>query len=311
MKIKKIQFKFKSGFATQLESDTLLSYIFANDFDNLKDIFGKFKSGENLPFVISSAFFSSKLPKPYFFNSNNNEESEEKSLDQMIKSELDRKKKKSLNTLPIQKDIFETIFEGSMQDYENKISQILKEEKNNQEKTIFETLAESKNKIPRDFSNKTEPYSLEINYYNGSFDIFVKVYDDEAFAKFYKSMEKTFLALGWGKYKSKGYGKIEYINCLDLSTQEQEVFDYFEKLQKEKNIYFVLNNFKLTKEDIEKIDFEQSNLNIQSKNTKSLRQNPFKGNMSFVYPGSVIVSKDGLKGGYYQVNNSFNFGYLL
>jgi len=41
MKIKKIVFKFKSGYITPLKSDTILSYIFAYNFEKLKDIYMK------------------------------------------------------------------------------------------------------------------------------------------------------------------------------------------------------------------------------------------------------------------------------
>ena len=96
-----------------------------------------------------------------------------------------------------------------------------------------------------------------------------------------------------------------------------------EKWKKNRN-YLVLNNYKPTDKELKMIDFDNSYIDINWKNTKTIQEfnrNFFKGNMNFIKAGSIISIKKptnnsswdnkGLKGDSYKSWYSVNFGYLF
>lgn len=304
MQIKKIKLNFKSGFATELESDTILWYIFALDFDNLKDIFQEFNNW-NAPFLISNWFFEWYLPKPFYFNPKLKIWSNI-SLDNILENEPNRKINKNIKYFPIDKNIFDYFFQWD--DFE-KFKKLVDKFKSNI--PSYKINSHFKNFTTRFNLWETTPYVLEnINYFDENIVLYIKIYDENMRQKFYNSMQIIFNTVGFGKYKSIWYWKIKTILLEDLNDKEKELFDYIENMKKEW-IYYILNNYLPTQEEIKTFDLNKSNLDIQNKNTKTTQKNIFKWNMNFVYPWSLIYTNEKLKWTYYKIENSFNFWYLF
>jgi hypothetical protein len=139
--------------------------------------------------------------------------------------------------------------------------------------------------------------------------MYVKIFDEEAFNLFWMVMKEVLETIGRGKAISRGYGKLHQVKVVELNEEEQSVFAYLNTL-KQQGILVVLNNFKPSEQEIKMIDLEHSFLSFTNKNTKSLGKHIFKGNMTFIAPGSVLQKKANTPdfvGSYYQVNQSFNF----
>ena len=307
MDIQKIRLRFKSWLATPLESDTVLWYVFAYDFDNLEDVFQDFVDW-NPPFVISNGFVDWYLPKPFYFN--NNFQREAANLSQQLALEQERKDKKSLSYFPAEKEIFKLLFEWNkdqMAEYDQKINQILENKNIN-----INTNTEAKNYVPRYHKADTQPYNLENIYYSSNdFSIYIKIFDDSKTQRFLESMKNVFESIGFGKYKSRGYWKISMFENSLIDENEKNLFDYLQELGEDKWIYYVLNNYKIHQQEIDSIDTAQSYLNIWTKNTKTTQDFVFKWNMSMVLPWSVIYADTKLTWDYYQTNKSFNFWYIF
>lgn len=302
MIIKKIQLKFKSGYLTPLESDTILWYIFAKNFLELESVFNKYKQWD-IPFKISNGFINWNISRPIIFGDNKHDKS---SLLADLIIEKDKKLLKSLSYVPLKKEILKAIFED-----QDKIPDILKTM--NESNVEIECLSsEMKNSIPRFNQWETTPFVVnDIRYSTSEYNIYVKIYDEKDFSKFFELMQKTLLALWRWKWVSRWYGKVSTCELKDLTDQESEAFKYLEQL-KSKNQIVVLNNYKPDNTEIENINLEKSYLQFINKNTKTKERNVFKWNMKFIAPGSVLYVKDWeLKGSYYQVWTSFNFWYIF
>lgn len=302
MNIKKIQLNFKNGYLTPLESDTIFWYVFAKHFSELETIFNKFKAWE-APFLLSNWFIDWKIARPVIFHDSNHEKT---SLLEDLKEEKEKKKLKSLNFIPFKKDILRVIFEDP-----DKIPEILKETYEEDKKTEYIS-SEMKNSMPRFSQGETVPFVInDIKFSTAKYNIYVKIFDESDFEKFFELMQKTLLSIGWGKWVSRWYGKISLCELVDLSQEEKEAFDYIEQLKKNNQI-IVLNNYKPSDTEIDNMDLNKSYLQFINKNTKTSDKNTFKWNMKFIAPGSVVYVNDWeIVGSYYQVWTSFNFWYLF
>ena len=161
---KKIILKPKSWLITPLESDTILSYIFAYNFEKLEHIYKKFQDWNNLPFLITNWFLENTLPRPMYFCDVNNELHEKTTLIQDINSELDKKKIKKLTNIPFDKSILELIFTWK----QDELRGVLKNNSDKKEKIeikSIEIVSEYKNSIPRFNIWETNPFEItDINY---------------------------------------------------------------------------------------------------------------------------------------------------
>lgn len=304
MQLKKIMVTFKSGYITPLESDTLLWYVFAKSFEQLEPLFEKFEKG-NPSFLFSTGLREGIIPRPFMKTKETTKES--LSLQKDLEKEVNKKKIKKTEWIKMECELFEKLMEWNPLEGED-----LEKEKGslNEIKTSV-----MKNSIPRFWSGETSPYGIEdVTYSQNGYAFFVKIEDEEDFQKFFKEMQNILLTIGWGKGVSRGFGKISQCECVDLSDEEKKFFEYREKIRAQKNTYFVMNNYKPKEKELEMIDFEKSYLQYLNKNTKTMGENVFKGNMKFIAPGSVIVFKESIEGvlwSYYQVEHSFNFWYLF
>lgn len=323
MEYKKIVLKPKSWIITPLESDTILSYVFAFGIaqgnQDVINIFEDFKNWELL-FLITNTFICWNwkifIPKPMFFQ--DKQERTNISLKEAIKNESTRKKFKKSDYVVFDKDILKNIFDWDLSDEaKQKIIEWKKEyDKNIEIDNIW------KNSIPRFNSWETNPFSVKAEFAN-EYSIFVKVFDKEKFDDFYKFMKNLFETIGFGAWKSRWFGKFKEIKLLNLSTTEKETFDYLKNLEKDW-LKLVLNNYKPTDEELEKVNWWESFFDINWKNAKTIQEfneKFFKWRMNFIKAGSVLRVKSDeeiwwsqmkkLKGWYYESNGSYNFGYIF
>ena len=310
MEIKKIIFTFKSWYITPLESDTILGYIFAMNFNTLKDVFDDFQKWES-PFLITNAFEDGYLPRPSYFTNN---EQLLPTLEKDIKDEKDRKKLKKSLWLPLDKKALELCFLNKNKQQQNEFKKYLISNENN-DKEENKKVSEFKNNIPRFHKWETNPYTIEnVKWDKRSFIIYVKILDEDKWNKFYASMKTIFTTIWWGKWKSRWYGKIDKIEVETLTTEEKEVFDYIEEM-KNNGRYYILNNYKPSNEELKVINLEESFIEYNHKNGKTLQNMPFKWQFSFIKAGSVVQSDNKLIWDKYvfenENNKSVNFGYLF
>lgn len=297
MLIKKIELQFKSWFITPLDSDTLLSYIFSLYFEKLSDIFQLFLDRKTIPFIFSNGFESQTLPKPLLFPSKQSDQS----LITTLSQEKTRKKMKSQTTIFCNTSDLWSLLNGEI---------ISTFPENGEYRGI-----ELKNKILRFGMGETDPYiTHNIKYNPNSYTIYVKIYNNDAFERFFHFFQHSLLNLWYGKAKSRGYGKVAKCECLNLTENEQAFFDFHTKL-KEKWIYYVLNNYKIDKSEFSLFDFWKSNYTLYSKHTKSLQWTIFKWEQKFIQAGSILYAYHPIEkkvlGDYYQHEQSFNFWYLF
>lgn len=307
MIIKKIVLKTKSWLITSLESDTVLSYVFAYNFEKLQNIYNNFIDWNNLPFLITNWYIENTLPRPIYFEKieKNNTRT---SLIEDINQEVEKKSIKKLSNIPMDKEILEFIFNSRHEELREKLKIFTQTE------SKIKKISEYKNSIPRFNIWDTNPYEIEnIEYNKWNYVIYVKIFEEDNFKIFFDCLKNTFEKVWFWKGKSRWYGHFLNVELQELNQNEKEVFDYIEKL-KSNNLYFVLNNFKPKTEEIETIDIEKSFYLINSKHTKSLTEfntNIFKWQMNFFQVGSIIYSEKKLIWDKYQSDNSFNFGFIF
>ncbi len=308
--MKKMVFKFKSWYITPLESDTILSYVFALNFDKLKNIYKNF---ENIPFNITNAFDHGYIVRPFYMWEDDKQET---TFQEDIENEPVRKKLKKISYIPIDKQILKShLKDKNIKEQEDYKTKLLAEKELQEKENKEEQVSEFKNAIPRYNKGETTPFTIDdVNHTDQEKVIYVKVYDEQQYNIFFDCLKETFETVWWWKWKSKWYGKIEYIQNQDLTEKEKEFFEYVEEL-KNKNKYIILNNFKPSKEDLENIQNDKSFINLNHKHTKSLDNMPFKWKMSFIEAWSFLYSDNILKWDYYKAilkeKESINFGYLF
>ena len=282
-----------------MESDTLLSYIFAVDFPNTETIFQKFLKSQTVPFIFSNAMLAGELPRPlYFFD-----KKRETCLEEALAVELKRKKIKSANTIAMKKSDLLSLFEyGDFKSFESSSTQV--------------NIAEFKNTLKRFGTWVTTPYIIpSVRYVDWDLVVYVKIYDKNIFELFFSQMQKVLLQYGFGAWKSIWYGKIRSCTLTKLTTEEEEVFDYIHYLRTQGKIY-LLNNYKPAQEELLQIDEKFSTYQIHTKQAKMLGNQVFKWPLNFFAPWSVLQMKKWLDinkiyGDYYQSHQAFNFWYLF
>lgn len=303
MELKKIEFKFSSGYITPLESDTILWYVFANDFENLQEIHNKFANGE-VPFMISNGFDKWFLPKPFYINSDLEHVNE--TLEEALKNEIERKNAKSVKELPVDVALFRAYLWSENVEY---YKAFIIKDKPQSNKTVE---VDYKNSIGR-FSSSwdwTVPYSIDnVKYSENQMIVYVKIYDEESWNKFFNSMKVVFEKLWWWKWKSRWYWKVsEFSNPMELDQKEKELFEYFEELEKNWK-YIILNNYIPSDDEIDQMNIDNTYMSLVYKNAKSISKEIFKGNMKFIWEGSYIESSSKLTWTFYKSWRSFNFWY--
>lgn len=300
MQIQKILLSFKSGLITPIESDTLLSYIFAMDFAYNEPIFRLFQSKETVPFVFSNAMLPGLLPRPLFFPS---KEKKEIWITEALHSELERKKTKSASMIQMQASAFSDFFAG------------LQTQNMLQEPEIT-SIAEFKNTVPRFAQADTTPYSIpQVHYTDQDWVVYVKIYDQKAFQRFFASMQTVLMQYGFWAGKSRGYGKLSACTLQESTPSEKAVFDEIDQLRKQGLVYLI-NNFKPSSLEIQQIDWSKSYYQLHTKQAKKADGEIFKGALNFLAAGSVLswkISDDPNTryGDFYQTNQAFNFWYLF
>lgn len=298
MNIKKIVLRFKTGLLTPIESDTLLSYVFALDFNKLEKVFQSFLGPDTVPFVFSNAMFPEELPKPLLFPKTDNKVM----LEEALEYELVRKQQKIVNTIRMESPTLKAAFE--------KQGDIVLGQK-----APWNLLRnEQKNMTPRFWKGETVPYALPNVSYWDEYVVYVKIYNDDLFSCFFDSMQKVLMGLGFWAGKSRGYGKLLKCELLDLHVNEKACFDEIEKLRK-KGLIYVLNNYKPADQECKMIDYENSSYVIHTKQAKG-GKSVFKGALHFFGEGSCLqftapVQEKIVLGGYYEVHQAFNFWYLF
>lgn len=308
---KKIILKPSSWLITHLESDTILSYIFAYNFEKLQSIFQKFKDWKNIPFIISNWFLENTLPRPIFFI-DNKDKLKNSTLFEDIITEVDKKKIKKLIDIPFNKSILDLIFTWN----DEKLRENLKiYVKSNEWKKIFDNVIELKNSIPRFNNWETIPYEIwDIKYISWNYEIYAKIENELDFNLFFNCFKNTFEKIWFWKWKSRWYWHFKSIETKDLEENEKEVLEYIKELKKQ-NLYFVLNNFKPSFEEINSLNLDKSFYEINMKHTKSLSEFNnnliFKWQMNFFKEWSIIYSEKELKWDYYKSWNSYSFGYIF
>jgi len=306
----KIVLKPKSWLITSLESDTILSYIFAYNFEKLEHIYKKFQNWKDLPFLITNWFLENILPRPMFFSEKKGKSDPTTLLDD-IKNEVDKKKIKKLSNIPFEKNILELIFTWKDDELRGKLESF---SKNSELKKNKETVSEYKNSIPRFNIWDTNPYEIEdIEYISWNYEIYVKIFNEADFDLFFDCFKNTFEKIWFWKGKSRWYWHFEKIENSNLNEKEKEVFEYLQEL-KNKNIYLILNNYKPTDEEIWSFDLDKSFYQINTKHTKSLsefNENIFKWQMNYISAWSVINSKKELIWESYISWNSYNFWFIF
>lgn len=302
---KKIVLTPKSWLITPLESDTVLSYIFAFNFEKLEHIYKKFQEWINLPFLITNWLLENTLPRPMFFS--DEKHPQESSLLEDINEEVSKKKIKKITQLPLDKSLLELIFNWKNNEFRDRLKNI----SNNGNKEI---VIDFKNSIPRFNNWDTNPYEIpDINYISWNYVIYVKLIDEKDFELFFDCLKNTFEKIWFWKWKSRWYGHFKNVEIKDLDINESEVFKYIDELKKQ-NLYFVLNNYKPKDSEIDKFNLDKSFYQLNSKHTKSLsefNENIFKWQMNFISEWSVIYSDDKLVWDSYKSDNSYNFWFIF
>ena len=318
---KKIELYPKTWIKTPLESDTILWYVFAFGFvqnnDEIKQIFEDFKTWK-LSLLITNAFVSSEnevfVPRPIYFDTRweNQMRPDENDLEKAIENESKRKKKKKVSLI-------------KFTDLKKYLSVEQDEILDNAVQVNFDDIVQQdvvwKNAIPRFHTADTNPFAENADFAK-KYTIYVKIFDEEKFNKFFNFMKNLFETIGFWAGKSRWFWKFEKIKLSGLTEQEKEILNFVEEWKKQGN-YLVLNNYKPTDEELEMIDFDNSYIDINWKNTKTIQEfnkNFFKGNMNFIKAGSVINMRSdekvgwgqmSLKGSYYESWKGVNFGYLF
>ena len=315
--MKKIVFKFKSWYITELESDTILSYVFVYNFEKLKNIYEDFKNWK-VPFNITNAFDKGSIIRPFYMSKDEKKDNSNNEFEEFLNNlidEVDRKKIKKLWFIPLDTNILKLQLKDKtiedQEEYNKKLWEISEKEESDKKN---DKISEFKNSIPRFYKGDTNPFAIEdVNYTNQEKVIYVKVYDEEKYNRFFESLKNTFETIWWWKWKSRWYGKIAYVKNETLDTKEIDFFDYLQELKKE-NKYIVLNNYKPSENDLQNIDIEKSFINLNHKHTKSLDNMPFKWKMSFISAWSVLTWEN-LKWDFYKAQledkESINFWYLF
>jgi len=313
MTIKKIILESKSWILTKLESDTILSYIFAfwfaQDNKEIINIFDNFKK-DNILFNITNAFVydwkNAKLPR--FFDFLDGKDENILALEEAIKNEKNRKRIKKLSYINISN--LKEYLEIKTKDWrDNFLKQIVNKKEN---ETIVKSDLLWKNTIPRFNKGDTNTFSVEVNFVK-YFVIYVNINDEAKFNIFYNFMKKLFLTIWFGSWKSRWLWKFQNIKLEELSDIEQDFFNFIKK-EKEEWKYFILNNYKPSISDIENIDWSRSYIVINNKQTKTIQEFNkyfFKWEMNFISPWSVVYSKNPLKWDFYNASESYNFGFIF
>ena len=315
MQYKKIAISLKSWYITPWESDTILWYIFTfwflQDNQDIKDIFQDFVEW-NLPFLITNWFVQNNenifIPKPIFFSEN--KERKEINFKEGILHESDRKKFKKIRKIPFTKKALEISLTKKQLTNEEKQDLIKWNEK--YEKMFVEDEV-WKNMVPRFNIWETEPYCIKSNF-TDEIAIYVKVFDKDKFKKFYSFMKNILENIWYWAWKSRGFGKVEKVSLNELTKIEKEAFDYIENLKKSEWLHIVLNNYKPTEEELENINIEESFIDINWKNTKTIyeiNKKFFKWKMPFIKEWSVIKANCNLKGDFYKFKHSVNFWFIF
>ena len=320
MLYKKIELYPKTWIKTPLESDTILWYVFAfgfvQDNNEIIEIFEDYKNW-NLPFVITNWFLSSKnevfVPRPIYFDTRwEKQVNPDDDLKKGIENESVRKKKKKVSLIK---------FTHLKKYLSNKQEEIL----DNVIQVDFDDIVQQdvvwKNAIPRFHTADTNPFAENAEFAK-KYTIYVKIFDEEKFNKFFDFIKNLFETIGFWAGKSRWFWKFEKIKLSDLTDQEKEILNFVEENKKQGN-YLVLNNYKPTNEELEIMDFDSSYIDINWKNTKTIQEfneNFFKWNMNFIKEWSFIrvKSEENLKKSeekiiwsYYESWGSYNFGYLF
>ncbi len=321
--MKKILLTFQSSYITPLESDTLLGHLFALAFarhdEGIKQIFEDFKN-KKPPFLISNWFDVTEidgqgvvlLPKPIFFAKS--EVREEKNLLQAMIEEPKRKKRKKLDLIPAQKKYFEAIFKNNKSVLDNFLENIEKIEKE-ERSLIF------KNMVPRFNQWDTEIFALEAKFAKQK-AIYVKIFDENKFNKFFNFIKESLETLGWGSKRWVGFGRIKEVKLEKLNPDERELFEYLGTLWQNQGLKYVWSNYLPDEKDFEIFDFNSSWLDINWKNWKGFvewNSEFFKGKLNFIKAGSVLRKRSEkgseeigkVYGRSYKGRDWVNFGYLF
>lgn len=147
MKYKKIIVQLDNSYLTPFDSDTLISYVFAHDFETLRDILPLFSEQASVPFILTHGFPQGFIPKPLFFSSKS------KNIDvfnQVLSLQKQKKEIKKHPYIRLSKQDFCAYLDG--------------EDVKTFPDPIY-TISEGKNTVARFHSHETLPYMLKNVYY--------------------------------------------------------------------------------------------------------------------------------------------------
>lgn len=311
MYYKKITIKFKNWVASLWQSDTILWYIFAQAFSywrqEIKDIFNEFKN-YNPPFLISNFFLfqdnSIYINKPFIANSNIQKQ-ENKCDNEELDNTIKKKQIKSIWYINFLK--LESFYDDSYN--------FLNEEVRNNKEVSIQKYLNFNVSIPRFNSWDTNIYN--ITRYLSDYVFFIKWENLEKIEIFTKFIKEIFWNIWFWAKRSIWLWHISSINIENINEDEKHTFSFINQVKDQKWEILVLNHYKPSLEDLENIDFENSRISINYKNTKTLEEinnNFFKWDMNFIEPWSIIKVKDKtkiLKWDYYKSWNSYNFWFIF
>ncbi len=305
--IYQINIKPKSGFFTELQSDTLFGHFCwrLSEYKGSHSLldFLKFYSEGKPIFTISNAFYSIGdnvyLPIPH--------------LPFEVKSSISQKEDKIINFLKhkIEKKIkYLTIDElYAILDEKKQFSEILNakynKEKNRNDNNEKKKLKEkdfykSDLRVSVEISRKTlsskegqlfsyAPKFLEKDVF---YTIFIKIIDEKNYKLFEcENLFREVFEIGFGKKKSSGYGEF------DMNSYKYDIFNGFRDIE-DSNAFITLSNYLPSKDDA----IVESYYDFHVKYGKlgedyALSKNPFKKPIIFILPGSVF--KTNLKKEFY------------
>jgi hypothetical protein len=238
------------------------------------------------PFAVSCGFWHGFLPRFLDTKTDLEQENSQKSLAETILQEPNRKAIKKLRTIRIDNSGYRNNRWSDQSTYESIQATINQKSKQPLPIDILTTHAS----IDRE-THEATPYVIASKLPSDTMTIYITSYDHTLTNLFIDSLINVFSTLGRWKAKSRWYGHLKKITHQSLSHDEQSVFEIFAK-QHTQGIFPIINHYFPSTEDKKHIDRDRSRINLITKNAKRWWNNVFKGNITYIWPWSVIITKD-------------------
>ncbi len=295
-----ITLNFSSSYITDLDSDTLIGYVLAHmqdtDRQSIVDAFGH----GDIPFAVSCGLPQGTLPRFLDFNESTID-LHKIPLGQAIANEQTRKTSKKLRLIPIlsQEYLDTDTNETKLRNANNFWSTRARKQSTHDLLPPFimswwSTLHLTTHASITRHDQEATPYGIVSNFPSHNFLIYIRPYDTKLTDIFVDAMIDILSKIWRWKAKSRWYGHLKSVEKKETDEHERFVFNLMKELNTE-GIYPIINHYFPSEEDKKHIDREKSKTNLITKNAKRWGEYVFKGNITYIAPGSVIVTHNNYK----------------